>query len=200
MSRRLPEEWFIEDTRTNAAIAWLFVAGIAAAGLGNFLAGELVTAVGAGVAVGVAVVPAGVERSWQYTIPWPLLALSVLPFALNAAGLALAAKFVGGIAVATLALLVVVALQLTTSVRMTPGFAVWFAVVTTLGIAGIWAFGSWLSATYLGTRFFETNRELMDFFLTTVVAGLVAAGVFVWYFRRRLDADRDDHSVPERVT
>lgn len=192
MSQRLPEEWFIEDARTNAAIAWLFAAVIAVVAVGNVLTGELVTAIGAGVAVTVAVIPALVEGSWQRTIPWPLLALTVFPFALSAIGLPFVAQFVGGVAVATLALLVVVCLQLTTTVRMTPGFAVWFAVIATLGIAGIWAFGSWVSAEYLGTAFFETNRELMLFFLTTFVAGLVAAGVFVWYFRRRLRENAGD--------
>ena len=187
MSQQLPEEWFIEDARTNAAIAWLFVAVLALTAVGNLLAGEPVTAVGAGVAVAVAVVPAWVAGSWTRTIPWPLLALTVAPFALNAAGLVLVAGFVRSIAVATLALLVVVTLQLTTTVRMTPGFAVWFSVITTLGVAGIWAFGSWAAATYLGgTVFFTTNTELMLFFARTLVAGLVAAGVFAWYFRRRL--------------
>ena len=199
MSQRLPEEWFIADERTNAAIAWLFAVVIAVSAVGNFFAGELVAAAGAGVAVAVAAVPAWVERSWQRTIPWPLLALTVLPFALSAAGLPFLAEFVKGIAVATLALLVVVCLQLTTTVRMTPGFAVWFSVIATLGIAGIWAFGSWVSAEYLGTAFFETNTELMLFFLTTFVAGLVAAGVFVWYFRRRLRRNVGDRPTTEGV-
>lgn len=187
MSQQLSEEWFIEDARTNAAIAWLFVAVLALTAVGNLLVGELVTAVGAGVAVTVAVVPAWVAGSWTRTIPWPLLALTVAPFALNAAGFVLVAGVVRSIAVATLALLVVVTLQLTTTVRMTPGFAIWFSVITTLGVAGIWAFGSWAVATYLGgSVFFTTNTELMLFFARTLVAGLVAAGVFAWYFRRRL--------------
>jgi hypothetical protein len=197
MSQRLPEEWFIEDERTNAAIAWLFAVVLALSAVGNVLAGELVTATTAVVAVVVTVVPAWVGRSWRRTIPWPLLALTVLPFGLSAAELPFVAGFVRSIAVATLALLVVVALQLTTSIRMTPGFAVWFATIATLGVAGIWAFGSWLSAEYLGTVFFETNTELMVFFLTTLVAGLIAAGVFVWYFRRRLRANAARDSTGE---
>ncbi|EMA53056.1 hypothetical protein [Halococcus thailandensis] len=76
MSQRLPEEWFIEDERTNAAIAWLFAAVLALSAVGNVLAGELVTATTAVVAVVVTVVPAWVGRSWRRTIPWPLLALT----------------------------------------------------------------------------------------------------------------------------
>ncbi|EMA53152.1 hypothetical protein [Halococcus thailandensis] len=123
----------------------------------------------------------------------------MLPFGLSAAELPFVAGFVRSIAVATLALLVVVTLQLTTTVRMTPGFAVWFATIATLGVAGIWAFGSWLSAEYLGTVFFATNRELMVFFLTTLVAGLIAAGVFVWYFRRRLRANATRRPTGETI-
>ena len=195
MSQQLPEEWLIADARTNAGISWLFTAFLAIAAIGNALVGEFVTTVAAVVAVGVAVVPAWVGRSWQQTIPWPLLALPVIPFVLSALGLVFLADFVRGIAVATLALLVVISLQLTTTVRMTPGFAVWFSLIATLGTAGIWAFGSWLSAEYLGTTFFETNTELMLFFLMTFIAGLVAAGVFVWYFRRRLRENLETHSI-----
>jgi hypothetical protein len=195
MSQQLPEEWLIADARTNATLAWLFTALLAIAALGNALAGEFVTMVAALVAVIVAVVPAWVGRSWQRTIPWPLLALPLIPFVLSALGLTFLADFVQGVTVATLALLVVIALQMTTTVRMTPGFAVWFSVIATLGTAGIWAFGSWLSAEYLGTVFFETNTELMLFFLTTFVAGLVAAGVFVWYFRRRLRENLETNSI-----
>ena len=35
-------------------------------------------------------------------------------------------------------------------------------------------------------EFITTNTELRLFFARTLVAGLVAAGVFAWYFRRRL--------------
>ena len=199
MSQPLPEEWFIRDARTNALVAWLFVSVLALAAVVNLLAGELMTAVVAGVGVVVAVVPAWVKRSWQRTIPWPLLALTVLPFALGAVRLPFAAGFVRSGSVATLALLVVVALQLTTTVRMTPDFAVWFSVVATLGTAGIWTFCAWLSAEYFGTTFFQTNTELMMFFLATFVAGIVVAGVFRWYFGRRLRENVQDRAIEEGV-
>ena len=156
------------------------------AALGNFLAGELVTALAAGVAVVVALVPSVVKGSWRRTVPWPLLVVVVLPFLLSATRLPLLADFVRSVAVATFALLVVVVLQMTTTVRMTPAFAVWFSTIATLGVAGIWAFCAWVVSLVFDTAYFETNTELMLFFSATFVAGLVTAGVFTWYFRRRL--------------
>jgi hypothetical protein len=93
---------------------------------------------------------------------------------------------VTGISVATLAMLVVVALELTTAVRMTPQFAIFFTVIVTLAIAGFWAVGSAASATYLGTTFIKTNTELMTIFTATLIAGVIAGVLFWLYFRRRL--------------
>jgi hypothetical protein len=72
---------------------------------------------------------------------------------------------------------------------MTPNFAVGFVVVSTLGTAGLWALGSAASARYLGTPFVETNDELMLVFTAALLASLVAALAFRWYFRRQLRAN-----------
>ena len=56
MSQQLPEEWFIKDARLNAGIAWLFVALLIAAVIGNILTGLLTTAAFAAATVIVAIV------------------------------------------------------------------------------------------------------------------------------------------------
>lgn len=95
-------------------------------------------------------------------------------------------EVVVGVGVAALGMLLVVALQMTTSVGMTPGFAVFFVVLTTLAFAGFWAVGSAASAATLGTPFVGTNAELVHVFSAALVGGLVGGGVFRWSFRRRL--------------
>ena len=189
MSQSLPEEWFIRDTRVNAAIAWAFgiVFGvIAAVSFLRVLFPEMVIAT---IAAFVAIVPAVVYRSWTRTVPWPLLLVASLPLLIGTFRPTVFDEIVTGVSVATLAMLIVVALELTSSVRMTPRFAVFFTIIATLATAGFWAVGSAASARYLGTNFVSTNDELMIVFSATLVAGVATGVLFRWYFRRRLAAN-----------
>lgn len=183
MSQTLPEEWFIKNASVNAVLAWVLTALLGVTAALHFLFGSLVVVGIAATATVVAVVPAVVLRSWRRTVPWPLLALAVLALLVG-----FGPSFLGDTIVA-LAMLVVVTLQLTTPVRMTPDFAIGFVVIATLGTAGLWALGSAASARYLGTSFVETNEQLMIVFTATLLASLVAGVVFRWYFRRQLAAN-----------
>src|SRR6056297_1811134 len=189
MSQQLPDEWFIKDTRINAAIAWLLVGVLVAVAITAFLEFLLVRMALAAVAAFVALAPALVGRSWTHTVPWPLLLVCSLPLTAGVVGLGFVANFVTGLSIAALGMLVVVALQLTSSVRMTPNFAVFFVVLATMATAGFWAVGSATSARYLGTPFVGTNDDLMMLFTAATLAGVVAGGLFRLYFRRRLRAN-----------
>ncbi|WP_158055375.1 hypothetical protein [Halorussus halophilus] len=189
MSQQLPEEWFVKDTRVNAAVAWLLVGVLALVAISALFEFLLVRMALAAVAAFVAVVPALASGSWTRTVPWPLLLLCSIPLATGTLGPNFFADFVTGLSIAALGMLVVVALELTDSVRMTPSFAVFFVVLVTMATAGFWAVGSAASARYLGTSFVETNEQLMIIFTAATLAGLVAGGVFRWYFRRRLRAN-----------
>ncbi|WP_223301986.1 hypothetical protein [Haladaptatus sp. R4] len=191
MSQTLPETWFIKDTRVNAMIAWALAIVLVALAIVSFLNVLLVETVMAAIAAFVAISPAVVFRSWTRTVPWPLLLIASLPLFVATARPEFFGEIVTGISVATLAMLVVVALELTTTVRMTPQFAVFFTVIVTLATAGFWAVGSAASATYLGTTFIKTNTELMTIFTATLIAGIVAGVLFWLYFRRQLAANAD---------
>jgi hypothetical protein len=191
MSQQLPEEWFIKDSRINAAIAWLLVAVLVAVAITALLEFLLVRMALAAVAAFVAIAPALAGGSWTRTVPWPLLLVCALPLAAGAVGLTFFADFVTGLSIAALGMLVVVSLQLTSSVRMTPNFAVFFVVLATMATAGFWAVGSAASARYLGTAFVETNDDLMIIFTAATLAGFVAGGLFRLYFQRRLRANID---------
>ena len=191
MSRSLPEEWFISDTRVNAAIAWAFGVVFVGVAVVSFLQVLFVETVLAAMAAFAAIAPAIVYRSWTRTVPWPLLFVTALPLAVGTFRPTLFDDLVTGVSVATLAMLVVVALELTTAVRMTPRFAVFFTVIATLATAGFWAVGSAASARYLGTSFVSTNGELMAVFTATFVAGIFTGILFRLYFRRRLASDAE---------
>ncbi|WP_255151111.1 hypothetical protein [Halorarius halobius] len=195
MEQSLPEEWFIKDARVNAAIAWLLTGLLAATAVVYFLLGSLVVVAIAAVATTVAVVPAVVHRSWTRTVPWPMLLLAVVALLAGAFGPSFLGDVVFALAVAALAILVVVTLQLTTTVRMTPNFAIGFVVIATLATAGLWALGSAASARYLGTEFVETNDQLMLVFTAALAASVVSALLFRWYFARRLEANLEREEV-----
>ena len=143
------------------------------------------------IAAFVAISPAIVDRSWTRTVPWPLLLVASLPLFVATTQPGFLDDIVTGISIATLAMLVVVALELTTAVRMTPQFAIVFTVIVTLATAGFWAVGSAASAAYLGTMFIKTNTELMTIFTATLIAGIVAGVLFRLYFRRQLATNVD---------
>ncbi|MFC7138094.1 hypothetical protein ACFQRB_19715 [Halobaculum litoreum] len=189
MSQQLPEEWFVRDERVNAGIAWTITAVLAAIAVAAFLGGLLAMTAVAAVATFVAVVPPAVARTWRRTVSWPLLLVAAVPLAFGTGRPGFFGGVVVGVSVATLALLVVVALQLVTSVRMTPGFAIVFVVIATLATAGFWAVGSAASAVLFETAFVETNDQLMVVFTAAAVAGVGAGLLFRWYFRRLLARD-----------
>lgn len=177
---------FVRDDRVNATVVWLLAGGLVVVAAAAVVNRAIPAAALAAVAAFVAVVPAVVTRSWTVAVPWPLLLVASLPLWLSTLLPSLYYVFVTGASVAALAMLVVVVLQMVTTVRMTPGFAVVFVTLATLATAGFWAVGSALSARYVGTAFVETNDELMVIFTAATVAGLLAGGAFRWYFRRAL--------------
>lgn len=190
MSQQLPETWFIRDGRINAGITWLLVVILVVVAIGALLEGLLVRMTVAAVAAVVAVVPAVVRRTWTYTVPWPLLLVCSIPVVSGTLEPTILVEFVTGLSIAALGMLLVVALQLTSSVRMTPGFAVVFVVLATMATVGFWALGSAASARWFGTAFLETNEELMHVFTVAALAGLAAGVVFSLYFRHQLRRNR----------
>ncbi|WP_254522239.1 hypothetical protein [Natrinema caseinilyticum] len=197
MSREYDEEWFVVDSRTNAVITWAGTGILASAVIAFLFAGFVGGVAFAAVATAVASVPPLVARSWTHTLPWPLLGIASLPLVLVPLQPTFFGQFFVGVGIAALAMLVVNALQLTTSLRMTPAFAVVFVCIVTLAVAGFWAVASAVSSEYLGGTFVETNDELMLIFSVALLAGLFSGLAFWLYFRqRRRNAPR---SPPQRV-
>lgn len=190
-------EWFATDSRTNAVITWVIVAIVASMAVAAVFRVGIVDAVLAATVVVVAVVPSVVSGSWRRTIPFPMVLVAALPLLVRVAQPTFLFEVVVGISLATLAMLVVTALQLVTPVRMTPDFAVGVVVMATLGCVGFWTVGSALSSRYLGTTFFETNEALMYTFTAAAIAGVVAGVVFRWYFSRYLTTDHVRQSLDE---
>lgn len=178
----------------NARVAWLLVSLLVAVVAAGLLAGAVLASVLVAVVVALALVPPLASGDRSAMLPWPLLALASLPVLGSvAAGPPLTSGLVTYVAVATIALVVAVELHLFTPVRMTPGFAVPFVVLTTMGVAGVWAVGRWVADLTLGTTLLldpaltdaEIEAALMWEFVASAAAGVVAGEAFEWGFRRR---------------
>jgi hypothetical protein len=187
----------LRDAGTNAALAWLLVAGALGVAAVNVAVGQRLWAL---FAVGVAIVgafPALARRSARAMPPWEVLGLAALPLLGPSVGDGLLGDVTTYLAVAALALLVAVELDVFTAVEMNYRFAVLFVVVTTMAAAGIWAVVRWVADIYLDTGFVVDERTLMLEFVASTVAGFGAGVVFELYFRRvargreRLEAEAE---------
>ncbi len=183
------EDWFVRDTEANAALSWILLGIVVAFAVTAVLFDQLVVAGFAIAVAAVGIAPMVASGSWREMLPFPFLLVAAFPLAVGVFRPDFATEFVSALAIATLALLVVVDLHLLTAVRMTPGFAVFFVVITTMAVAGFWAVGAGFAHDTWGTPFVQTNRRLMYVFIAATTGGLVAGGVFRWYFRRRERAD-----------
>ncbi|WP_435063940.1 hypothetical protein [Halobaculum sp. EA56] len=202
----------VEDRRANAAVGWTVLAFLAVSGAGEVVSGERVWGAFVLALVAVAVVPPVAYRNATAMLPWEVLALASLP----AVGRTLiVGETVGGItftgrvttylAVAAVALIVAVELDVFTPVRMTHSFAVFFVTIATMAAAGVWAVVRYFSDTLLGTRHMLDGRPehvvetaLMWDFVAATVAGILAGLLFEYYFRRRAaGSDRVDVEVVE---
>jgi len=188
----------LEAGRRNAALSWVLTAVVALVAVGSALTGQYLWAAFTGVVLALAVVPPLAFRSPAVMLPWEVLALGALPVLARAfAVVELTSRLSTYLAIAALALVLAVELDVFTAVRMTDWFAVLFVVVTTMATAGVWAVAQWLSDVYLGTAHLldgtpesEIEAAVMWDFVAATAAGLLAGVLFELYFRRRVRAKR----------
>ncbi len=172
----------LSDERTNAALSWLSVAFLLFATVESFVTGEPLWGGFAAVVAAVALIPAVVRRSATTMPPPELVGLAALPAVVRSYGLY--TQIAGYVAVAALALLIAVELDVFTEIEMTARFAVAFVVITTLAVAGGWTVARYFSDLYLGTSFFADIPDMMWDLVTAATVGVVAGVVFELYFRR----------------
>lgn len=187
----------VEKERGNAVVGWALVGFLLAVAGSQLVMGEVLWSLFILAVATLAVVPAAAYRTPYRMLPWEVLAIASLP----AVGRALVAGQTIGqvtltgrmttyLAVAAVALIIAVEVDVFTPVRMNYSFAVLFVVITTMAAAGVWAVAQWLSDIYLGTGFFDgpekaVETALMWDFVAATVAGLAAGVIFEFYFRRR---------------
>ncbi len=169
----------------NALVAWILVALLAATSIGVVVVAGALWSLFAFVLLVLAVIPPLAYRSPYIMLPWEVLVMAALPVIGLALGTdQLSSQFAAYIAVAAIALVLAVELEMFTSIRLSPGFAVLLVVVATLSAAAMWGVAQWGFDVYLGTDYIKGNEELMHEWIYSTLAGLAAGGVFMVYFRR----------------
>ncbi|MDQ2055065.1 hypothetical protein [Halobellus sp. H-GB7] len=188
----------VESRRLNAALAASILLFLAVAAVAQLVDGDHEWAGFTIAVLAVALVPPLARRSPTAMLPWEVVLLAALPIVSRAlvagetvGGMTFSGRIVTYVAVAAVALLIAVELDVFTGVKMSHRFAVVFVVVTTMAAAGIWAVVRWLSDVLLGTRFLYDGRPeavieeaLMWDFVAATFAGIFAGVLFEYYFRR----------------
>lgn len=194
----------LRDQRINAVLAWLVVLLILAAVAGSVLGGELVWAAFTGALAVLALFPPIAYRNADAMLPWEILLLAALPVVGRLfATVPVTGNLATYLAVAAVALIVAVELQLFTPVKMTPRFAVVFVGVATMATAGVWAVVRWAADLTLGTTLIldpalsdhAIEEAVMWEFVASTVAGVGAGFLFAVYVGRQVGKGR----VPEEV-
>ena len=200
MSRTSGLRAVVESERLNAVLAWVLVALLVAAVGLNVAWGSVVWAGFTAVLAVLAVIPAARYGNPLVMLPWEVLLLASFPVVgrtfivgQRVGEFTLTGRVTTYLAVAAVALVIAVELDVFTPVRMNEAFALLFVVVTTMAAAGIWAVAQWAADLFLGTALLLDGRpeaiierELMWDFVAATVAGVFAGVLFEYYFRRRV--------------
>lgn len=185
------------DRQLNAVLAWGNVGVLLVVTVVQAVTGDYLSAVFALTVAVLGSIPSVRFKTPTVTLPWEVLLMASLPTIVRAfATWPVAGSLATYLAVAALALIVAVELHAFTSVRMTYGFALLFVVVTTLAAAGGWAVVRYQFDLLFGTTFITSEKALMWEFVWSTVAGVIAGGVFRFYFQRDAFVGR----IPEATT
>nr|WP_233341113.1 hypothetical protein [Haloprofundus sp. MHR1] len=166
----------------NATIGWILTGAVAMTGLTSVLTHEILWGVFSGFVAVVISLPALLTRDWTAIVSWSLLAVAAV--AVLARAFDFYSNTAGYLAIAALALIIVVELDVFTSVELSRRFAIVFAVLMTMALQAVWIIAQFYSDQWLNTNFLSTQTELQNDIVTVTIVGFVLGGLFQWYFAR----------------
>lgn len=172
----------IREKQVNAAIGWTLIGTMALGAAESFLTNAILWGLFSLTVVAVAALPALADRDWTAMVPWLLVLVATIAVIVGAVGFY--SEAAGYVVTVSLALIIVVELEVFTPVELSQWFAVSFAVMTTLAIQSLWIVAQFCSDLWLGTEFLSTQTELQRDIVIVTVVGLAVGGFFYWYFTR----------------
>lgn len=159
--------------RIHAPVGWILIAILVLAGLASTVTDSLIWAGFVLVIAVIASLPALTRGNWKVMLPWPLLAIAALAALVRVAGRY--REVAGYLAIVALALIIVIELDVFTSVELSRRFAIVFGVMTTMALEAVWIIAQHFSDSWLGTTLLRSQTELQwDMVVITVVAVVVA--------------------------
>ena len=175
-------ETLVHGERTNAILGWLTTAVVLLAAIESFLTGAYLWS---GLAISIVVVlavPAVTSGSPTAMVPWPLPAVAAAAVVLRA--VEFYPDITGYVAISSIALILVVELDVYTDVQLSRRFAIIFATMTTMALQAVWIIAQFYSDRWLGTVFLQSQTELQWDIVSITVVAIVLGSVFEWYFGR----------------
>lgn len=177
----------VHHDRTNAVVSWLLTGVVALGAAWSALGGATLWGGFAAFVAAVMALPPLSTRDPTAMVPWPLPGVAALAVAVGASGSFL--EVAGYVGVAAVAVVVVVELDIFTSVELSRRFAVAFAVLTTMALQALWTVAQFYSDRWLSTTFIRSQTDLQWDFVAVTIVGLVMGWLFQWYFARYENAD-----------
>lgn len=168
--------------RGNAVIGWVVAIIVTVAAAVNFLSNAPIWGGLFLFLVAAITLPAVVTHNWTIMVPWPLPVVAAIAVVLRVAGVYPGAS--GYVVIATLALVIVVELDVFTPIRLSRRFALGFAVLTTLALEAVWIIIQFLSDRLLGTGYLTTQTELQEDIVIVTLTGFAFGVIFYWYLTR----------------
>lgn len=172
----------VHRRRTNALLGWAATGIVALGAAESLLANDLLWSGFELLMVAVIAFPALATGDWTALVPWPLPACAAFAGVVQA--FELHPEAAGYVAVVTVALVVVVEMDVFTSVELSRRFAVAVAVMTTMAVQSWWTIAQFYSDAWLGTGFLSSQTELQWDLVVVTVVGFVMGGLFQLYFDR----------------
>lgn len=178
----MPLKALVRDERVNAVLGWTMAGVVALAAIESFLSDAALWGSLALLIVSVVALPAAVTGRPAAMVPWPI------PFVAAVAVLGHAFEFypdvTGYVAIGTVALILVVELDVYTEVELSRRFAVIIATMTTMAIQAFWIIAQYYSDQWLGTAFLVSQTELQWDIVYVTTVGIALGTLAEWYFDR----------------
>lgn len=186
----------VRGARVNAIIGWVVAAGVVGVAAVSSVTDAPLGGALSLVLVAVVALPAVATHDWTAMVPWPLLAVAAIAVTFRTGGLFPEAA--GYVAIASLALVIVVELDVFTPIQLSRRFAIGFAVLMTLAVEAVWIIVQFFSDRWLGTGFLSTQIALQEDIVIVTVVGFAMGGLFYWFFARfEIDGFVNDSSDQE---
>lgn len=161
--------------------------------IGSLLQARVLWSIFTGALLTTVILPPVANKNLQLMLPWELVLVSAIPvIARFTEYSALSGQVATYFALAAFSLIIVVELDIFTSLKLNSSFAVITVLVGTLALGGLWSLLQFWHGEFTGVQHIADNTALMHDYLNITLTGLMAGIVFNLYFERRDRSYREE--------